>query len=253
MPANEAKKASHGKGRKILIVGSAQTTLEKTPWDDESFEVWGLAWRDKLKRCDRRFDMHPIDNTRKRVPEDYIEWLNQQPQPVYVQSDVDGLKRGVVYPLDAVVMFLQGNCPYTNGAYFASSIAYMIGLALYEGATEIHLYGVDLLDEDEWSYQRPNTEYLLGMARGMGVRVFVAEGSALLRFTHLYGYEQPPDDGVINMGLLDARCKQYKQKLEDTLMAARTLDGAIQEVEQLQRMLRYRDRGLPIDAPTPTP
>ena len=55
------------------------------------------------------------------------------------------------------------------GDYFNSSIAYMLGLAIVEKVDRIGIWGVDLNCDDEFAYQRPNAEYLIGFARGRGI------------------------------------------------------------------------------------
>ena len=72
------------------------------------------------------------------------------------------------YPLKAVIDLV--------GDYFDCSISYMIGLAILRGR-DFRLLGVDLWDE--YQFERPNVEYLIGFARGRGLRVETAEGSAL--------------------------------------------------------------------------
>jgi hypothetical protein len=80
-----------------------------------------------------------------------------------------------VYPFDEVEQ--------TTGDYWCSSIAYMFALALHEGAEEIALYGVDMRgDNDEYAYQRPNMEYLIGLARGRGVLVTLPDACSLCKF-----------------------------------------------------------------------
>lgn len=70
----------------------------------------------------------------------------------------------------------------TVGDYFNSSIAYLLALAIHEGADRIGLWGVDMLDAEEYGYQRPNCEYLIGFARGRGIDVVVHETSPLCKF-----------------------------------------------------------------------
>ena len=57
---------------------------------------------------------------------------------------------------------------------------------------EIHLYGIDMTHETEWGYQRPNTEFFLGVAVGKGIKIHIPEESALLSPLWLYGYEDKP-------------------------------------------------------------
>lgn len=74
----------------------------------------------------------------------------------------------------------------TGEPYLSSSIAYEIALAIFEGFSEIHLYGVDLSTEAEYAWQKPGVEFLLGWAAGHGIKVVLPDNCPLLRGT-LYG------------------------------------------------------------------
>jgi hypothetical protein len=80
----------------------------------------------------------------------------------------------MAYPFDQVAA--------TTGAYWNSSIAYMLALAIHEGAEEIAIYGVDMKGDDEYGYQKPNMEYLIGLAIGRGIKVTIPDASPLLKF-----------------------------------------------------------------------
>lgn len=60
-----------------------------------------------------------------------------------------------------------------------SSFAWMIAYALYLGATEIVLCGVNMIHESELLIQRPGLFYLLGYARAKGVKITVPYTSQL--------------------------------------------------------------------------
>ena len=82
---------------------------------------------------------------------------------------------GVRFPFEDVCRTIGTN-------YFATnSLAYMIALAIHEHFDEIKLYGFSM-DATDWSdnYARPCIEYMLGLAVGRGIKVWVARPSALL-------------------------------------------------------------------------
>jgi hypothetical protein len=86
-------------------------------------------------------------------------------------------------------------------AYFTNSISWMIALAIYKGYKEIHVYGVNMAQTQEYQHQRPSCEHLLGWARGAGIKVYLPPQSDLLRSWMLYGF----DDGAPFMQKLHAR------------------------------------------------
>jgi len=67
-----------------------------------------------------------------------------------------------------------------------------MALAITEGADRIGIWGVDMADLEstpgdpsyisEFSYQRPNLEYLIGFARGRGIVVDIPDQSPLTKF-----------------------------------------------------------------------
>ena len=235
------------KRKKVAIVGSASTTLGLTPFNDYSFEIWGLAWR-HMPRVDRVFDIHPSNfdtTTPQNVQKNYAERLaNFDKIPIYLTKKHPDIPNSIEYPLEEILKFMGPELdPHSDGQYFASSIAFLICLAMYEKFEEIHLYGIDFVADGEYGFQRPNMEYLIGVARGKGIEVFVPPGCALIDFGHIYGYQPFPDVGIINRALLIDRLKQYREKHQKALDVARTTDGAIQECEQLLSMVAHHQRG----------
>lgn len=116
----------------------------------------------------RHFEMHDqrlLDSEHSKRGADYEQRLKECKR-LYTQEN---------YPFSAVA--------HTIGKdYWNSSIAYMMALAIHEKAEQISIYGVDMDGTDEFAYQRPNMEYLIGIARGKGIRVYIPHQSALCRF-----------------------------------------------------------------------
>lgn len=249
-PTKKSTKDPRHMPRKVALVGSAPSTLPLTPWRDESIEIWGLAWR-QLPRADRLFDMHPENfkhYARKNKPVDYIRELNRKMIPTYTCEVVPSLKCCVRYPIEEILKFFGTNLdPFFDGDYFASSASYMICLAIYEDVDEIHLYGFDFIAKGEYEHQKPNLEYLIGIARGRGIRVHVARGSALCEFSYRYGYQGRPWAGHINQRMLRERIESYEKTREESLAKVRTLDGAIQEAKQLIDLIDHQERGGKLD------
>ena len=168
----------------VCIVGMAQS---RNDWMlDGHFigsEVWCLnqgnfAFHpDSLSHFTRWFQIHPYYGmvNRYRNPE-YLEWLRTTTIPVYLNYLVpDLVPSGIVYPFEEVVDDLGSN-------YFAiNTIGYMIALAILEKFSEIRVYGINMGDYDLGDrYARPAIEFLLGVAVGRGIKVWVSPESALL-------------------------------------------------------------------------
>jgi hypothetical protein len=154
---------SYVRKKKVAIVGSASRTVNQAPYKDPDWEIWQLAWRtdEECKYASRLFDMHPINEQRLKVPKDYISVLNRRSKTMPIIGPVEDSRIPdlTVYPLAEVTAFLGGVSEYHNGDYFMSSIAYMFALAMYEGYEEIGIFGVDLLDNDEYCVA-PETKVL---------------------------------------------------------------------------------------------
>jgi len=166
--------------RKVAIVGRCDNTRNQAPFDDDSWEVWGLAW-DNLLRADRLFEIHDhwktggyFEGGGSDANEQYLRWLQACPCPIYLpEADAD-VPTSLAYPVEEVKELIGGN------PYLESSVGYMVALAILEGVDRIGIWGVDLTADDEYAYQRPNTEYLIGFARGRGIKVYVPQEAALL-------------------------------------------------------------------------
>lgn len=123
---------------------------------------------------DRHFEMHDLrllDSRHSKRENGYIERL-QECDRLYMQEDY--FPGAVRYPFEEVAK--------TTGYYWNSSIAYALALAIHEGAEEICIHGVDMKGDDEYGYQKPNMEYLIGLAIGRGIKVHVPDSSPLLKF-----------------------------------------------------------------------
>ena len=194
--------------RRVCIMGTAPT-WKTIPWEDPTLEIWGLndAHLLNLPRVDRWFDIHPLDkmyfrHPEKKVhthdvpagyflrPQGHLEWLRKQTIPVYVQ---DAAQLGS----PSARTFPKAEIERKFGPNFASTPAWMIGLALLEGVTELHIYGIHLATEWEYLKQKPNMTFLLGVAMGLGVKVVLPKGCPLLQERHQYAYEADPEVGKV--------------------------------------------------------
>ena len=138
---------------------------------------WDNGW---WAQCDRLFEMHDLELLQMpeaKRPSDYMERLQLIDVPLYMQKQY--FPNVTPYPVEEVAL--------TTADYFNSSIAYMLALAIHEHANgdyidKIELWGIDMVDGEEYAYQRPNAEYLIGMAIGLGIDVHVPVESYLTRF-----------------------------------------------------------------------
>lgn len=219
---------------KVAIVGYAESSRMQAPFDDPTFSVWGMNQLYRhIPRADRWFEIH--HNWHEHVVEgtDHLGWLKSAPIPIYMVERVKEIPQSVTYPIDRIIA--------AHKDYFTSSIAYMIALALTEGFKTIHLYGIDLVVGDEWDYQKPNAEFWIGVAHGMGVTVGIPRESALCKQTWRYGYQSEPDSLIKITEIRDRRTLLTQQRNQKMIELA-NLDGALQDVEMFHELALLRIR-----------
>lgn len=118
----------------------------------------------------------------------HVAGLRMSKVPVYMLEKHTDIPMSERYPMEEITQLVGKT---RNGTpYLESSIAYMLAQAVLERVDRIGIWGVDLHCESEYAYQRPNLEYLIGLARGFGIKVFIPPHSALLTHAHgvPYGY-----------------------------------------------------------------
>ena len=179
--------------KKVAIVGFAPSSmLDVRPlFDDPDLEVWGLnqiylPFPLMAQRADRWFQIHHVHDYDSAVRDHrHGEWLGQWSKetgrPIYMQHHNPEIPTSIAYPADYITQ------KYTR--YFTNSISWEIVTAIEEGFEEIHIFGVDMAQDDEYAHQRPSCEYFIGLARGMGIKVNIPDKSDLLKTLWLYPFE----------------------------------------------------------------
>ena len=147
---------------RIALIGSAPSSVQLAPYQDLSWKIWSCSpgAAPFVKRCDAHFEIHrwepPDGNTGPKpwFTPGYIEWMANIRGPVYMIEPVPQIPNSVAYPKDAI---LEEFGPY----YQASTLSWMVCLAVAAGATEIGLWGVDMAAREEWTFQRTSLQCLL--------------------------------------------------------------------------------------------
>lgn len=221
------------KKKKIAIVGFAASSMHEAPFQDETWEIWGLneLWRAIPKRKDEQpawdvwLDVHPRWSWERRPG--HVAWMQQQDQgkPIYMQEHYDEIPASVPLPLDDLLREF--------GPYFTCGPAYMLAMAILQQPGQIGVWGIDMLHDTEFSYQRPCIDYFLGIARGRTISVYVPEVSSLGKANGLYGYDTL---GPRKRRYVSSRVKKRRQQIatqrDDALRAIYNIDGALETVGQ---------------------
>lgn len=182
------------KRRKVAIVGYASSSKDKAPFNDPTWEIWGIndLYLD-IPRYDRWYQIHDevICRSKDRRDPNHWEWLRACKKPVFMQDTHPEILNSQKFPLREIVAKF-------GWRYFTNSVAYMIAHALYEGVDELGVFGVDMLQASEYAGQLACCEAWLGLAQGMGVVLHVPKESALLKANFWYGYQDRPAIGGIS-------------------------------------------------------
>lgn len=169
---------------KIALIGTAPSSRMLAPFNDPSWTIWACSPgnMNTLPRVDVWFELHsnltwPEHESYGRP---YLEWLKQQPFPVYMQ-DQTFVSRATVFPKDELVAEFGDD-------FFTSSFAWMMALAMKQGAVEIALYGIDMASRDEYIQQRPGFFFFRYIANRRGIKVSAPHESDIMQSPALYAY-----------------------------------------------------------------
>lgn len=170
---------------KLAVLGTAQT-LQATPWEDEGYEIWGVAQCvtfPVFKRADILFELHTRDYW---ADPNVIKRLKDWPGRMVMQDHYDEVPKSEALPFETLMQYR---------AYHRTSITYMLALAYYSflktgKPLHVGLFGIHMEEvREEYAEQRPCCEYWLGRMEHAGIDTFIA-GGAILSAPFLYGYEK---------------------------------------------------------------
>ena len=243
--------------KKVAICGFASSSRNSAPFGDDSFEIWGLnSLYAMIPRFTRWFEIHPKEHfvkdlnraELKQIGVDHYDWLKKQPgpgekdyAPIYMQEHYPEIPASVPWPRQAINDWTTAMFgPEAELDYFTSTPGEMVALAIFEGFGEIHVYGVDLLQSEEYAYQRPGCEYWLGIARGLGIKVVVPHSSALIKASYVYGYTEPPSEAGLFKPLADFfafQSTKIEQNQHQIVSVVNTIQGCRQMGNMVMAMI----------------
>lgn len=233
--------APNGRGRKVCIVGFAKTSRDLALYDKPDWEIWGVndAWS-FAHRADRWFEVHNpwIYEWELRRSKGHLDWLRhfgEQGGIVYLLEARADMPKAVRFPFEDVVNDLWPNPSgearhRTNRPYLTSSISYMLALAIAEGFEQIAVVGVDMAADSEYEIQRPGCEFLIGLALGRGIAVWLPESCGLLEGP-LYGRgAMNPEGERISAEQLQSRLRRLEQHEAKIISACDQTLGMCQQI-----------------------
>lgn len=226
----------HKHNDKLVIVGTANT-WNKAPYDDDSFDFWGLnglhGFTDPAG-VSPRFQMWFQIHKKERVfeQEHHLAWLKACPLPILMQDHYDEIPTSIRYPKEEITSRYR--------SYFESTFSWMFTLAMEMGYEEIQVFGVHVSAESEYVLQRPNVEYLLGLAEGRGIKVHVPVEADILQSRVIYGYQdkkQIIDKIDHEIEQLEKRLQEVGNKKQQLALFEAKLEGALERDKYYKRIL----------------
>lgn len=177
---------------KVAVIGMGNSrdayVTDRLLNHSEYDEVWGINAAGNIYNCDKVF---MIDDARYLInlqPERY-SFLKNTKTAVITKKKYPELSDSLVeYPYDEIVNKYKTR-------YFSNTVAYAIAYGLHTGVKEMVFFGCDYdYNGEVHEINRPGTEFWLGIAHALGVKVGVTDQSSLLNMntTQSYAYEESP-------------------------------------------------------------
>jgi len=221
------------KNKSVAMVGFSSNHRERAPLDDENIEIWGLNklhLQDWFVRYDRMFQLHPLPYLKdcmgmSESDRQHYEWLCEPHDDLilYCQEEYEEFPSATRFPIERM------RKKYRD--FYTSTLAYMMALALDEGYTHIELYGYDMEADTEYRAQRDSAEYFIGLAEGLGAKVYMPKNCSLLKIgLGMYAYE------TMEVGfrtVLEGRAIELGQQLKEAGAQYNMIAGQIDEMTKL--------------------
>jgi hypothetical protein len=185
----------------ILAAGKTVDNFTKNATIRNKYDqVWGLnqvaTWSGiGLDKC------FVMDDLKLRMPfyagYDFVDWLKTYPRPIITAQAYDEWPTSESFPIKEIAHYF--GLPLGISMY--STPDYMIALAIYEGATQIDLFGCDYMDAQKGTDEMiMATAQWIGAAHARGVLVRTFSGSTFQWVTNpgvimergLYGFARRP-------------------------------------------------------------
>src|SRR5580658_1312405 len=105
-PADEPQQTEKPNPLKVALVGTAPSSRMMAPYNDPSWTIWGCSPGNMgiMPRVDAWFEIHGnlLWPENRHYGEPYLNWLNQQQFPVYMQSQ-QWVPRAMTIPVKELV------------------------------------------------------------------------------------------------------------------------------------------------------
>jgi len=202
--------------KKIAVIGTCDS-YAGAPFSDPSWEIWGVGTKRKhVTRADKWFEIHALDCETKEFQDEWRKHLKE-----YFKGD--GTEIVMLFPepdLGNVTLFPAEKIAKKYGTFFlTSTFAWMMALAIEEGADEIGVYGCDMEYGEEYKEQRAGVRHFIDLARVLGIKVTrpLDSGIAFEPVPYpMYLYDPLLQKLKFRSKVQKDLIKYYKESLQDT-------------------------------------
>jgi hypothetical protein len=165
---------------KVNIIGNGDG------WKDAPHvgECWGITNLICKRQVNRVIDIHWQWDGKEEVSKRASE-LNAK----YIDCNN--------YPLREII-------DYFGVDYFSCSVDYALALAIYEGFTEIDMYGVNMAVDTEWAHEKPGVDFWCGVVKGRGIKLTIHGDESTVMKTwdgFMYGFAYPQKSHFLSKGM----------------------------------------------------
>lgn len=236
--------------RRIAILGTVNSTRRLAPFDNPDFEIF-CTGGDTAKTTPRFTRWYEVHDPAVLLNEDlnpalwigqHLSFLKKQGDKVFVRVESEQLPDATLFPYREIVGTFTPE-------FITSGPAIILAHILYEELhqkkrnrlkhLEIHLYGLDMADDEERAEQWAGVQHFNQLAEAFGATVLVPEGSTLTRTRLPYPLDNENELAVClrarRATLLDMK-KHFEAMRDDATANLQTLDGAVQEIERTLRI-----------------
>lgn len=227
--------------KKLAIVGFSSSTRMDAPYEDPTWAIVGLNQLYRfIPRHDLWFEIHHREMFTSDIVRDtdYVGWLQRSVVPIIMQATQPDMPLSVRFPQEQAI-------EYVGRDYFESSIAFMLIWAALQGYEEVGIWGVDLIIGQEYEYQKPNLEYLLGLVQARGMKVYIPPQSALLKGRTIWQRYGTPELklGPFTTRFFDRIIKNGQQKRDKIENDLHETEGALIALQNMRDALMIYERG----------
>ena len=154
----------------VAIVGNYPSS--NIPFDKD-IDVWAINARGTLlPRVDALFQIHRKDKGFYEA-DGFYEWMKENKTlPIYMREKFEEIPMCIPFPYEGVYK-LTSNVKHrsTTLKYLTSTPAMAVALAIYQGRTNVEVYGIEMDIAETYFFQRDCFTFWLGVAAGRGIIV----------------------------------------------------------------------------------